>query len=66
MKYFFTILITLCVIFLFSFFFKVTKWYGNNKFVPKYPNNNHPQNQMIVNQCKIAHNPFFYNQNFHT
>ena len=64
MKYYFKILIILSVIFAFSFFFKATKWYGNNKFVPKYPQ--HPQPRMIANECKIAQNPFFYNQNFHT
>ena len=64
MKYYFTILIALSIIFLFSFFFKVTKWYGNNKFAPKYPL--HPQPKMIANECNIAHNPYFYNQNFHT
>ena len=66
MKYFFYILITLVVLFLFSFFFKVTKWYGNNKFVPQYQQLPHPQPQMVQNKCNIAHNPFFYNQNFHT
>lgn len=66
MKYFFKILIGLSIIFAFSFFFKITKWYGNNKFVPKYPELQHPQPKMIANQCNIAKNPFFYNQNFHT
>lgn len=64
MKYYFKILIGLLVVFGFSFFFKITKWYGNNKFVPKFQEN--PQQQMMGKQCNIAHNPFFYNQNFHS
>lgn len=64
MRYYFQILIGLLIVFGFSFFFKITKWYGNNKFTPKYQT--HPQQQMVANQCNIAHNPFFYNQNFHT
>lgn len=61
MKYYFQILIFLSTLFLLSFFFKITKWYGNNKFISI-----HPQPQMIANQCKIPYNPYFYNQNFHT
>ena len=64
MKYYFKILITLSIIFAFSFFFKVTKTYGNNKFIP--PVSEQPQQKIIGNACKIAQNPFFYNQNFHT
>lgn len=64
MKYYFYILIILGILLLLSSFFKITKWYGNNKFKPKLPI--HPQPKMVANQCNIARNPFFYNQNFHT
>ena len=64
MKYYLYILMGLSIMFLFSFFFKITKWYGNNKFVPKFQEQ--PQQQMVANQCNIPQNPYFYNQNFHT
>jgi len=45
-----------------SFFFKITKWYGNNKFTPKYQMNN--QQQITQNQCHISNNPLHHNPNY--
>lgn len=66
MNNYFKILIFLVSILCASFFFKITKWYGNNKFKPQFPVQS--KNLMIhtQNQCNIAQDPFFHNQNFYT
>lgn len=62
MKYYFHILIGLVIMALFSFFFKLTKWYGNNKFIPQYQMN--PQQQVTQNQCHISNNPLHHNPSY--
>lgn len=62
MKYYFHILAFLVVMAAFSMFFKVTKWYGNNKFDIPYQAN--PQQQAVQQQCHMSNNPIYNNPNY--
>lgn len=62
---YFRILLFLSILACFSFFFKITKWYGNNKFEPKYHFN---PNQLPIQppQCQIQMNPLYHNPSYHS